>query len=241
MKKSILLTVLALLIGGAAWAQCDNCPTMEGFTAERCFTLEEMPDRCAQFAAQGNTFLYQDRSRKEKKQNMTLDLPPNKNFDRKYVADMVVANKKLKLTPADVLFIYAALESWRDEQAIKAWDKACINKDMAVTSTGLAYKVIEAGTGPKPHSGQRVTVHYTGFLADGKKFDSSLDRGMTFAFDLGKRQVISGWEEGIMLMPIGSRFLFRLPPELGYGASGIGGVIPPNAVLYFDVRLLSAE
>lgn len=242
MKKPILLTILALLIGGSAWAQCDDCTSVEGKPADRCFTISGISDRCAQFRNGEKTFIYEDRSRKPKKQIMELPLPENWDlFTRGYVARMISQHKKLKLTPYDALFIYAAVEAWQEEQAIRNWNRNIVNRGLTVTETGLGYKEIELGSGPRPHSGQRVTVHYTGYLADGKKFDSSLDRGMTFAFDLGKRQVISGWEEGIMLMPIGSRFLFRLPPELGYGASGIGGVIPPNAVLYFDVRLLSAE
>lgn len=87
-------------------------------------------------------------------------------------------------------------------------------------------------------NGDRVWVHYTGRLEDGKKFDSSLDRGQPIDFILGSRQVIPGWEEGIQGMRIGDERQLTIPPELGYGARGAGGVIPPNATLIFDVKLV---
>jgi len=109
------------------------------------------------------------------------------------------------------------------------------------TESGLKYIILEEGDGEKPQSGQKVSVHYTGTLLDGTKFDSSLDRGEPFKFDLGKRQVIEGWDEGIALLNIGSKAKFIIPPELGYGKRGSGRVIPPNATLIFEVELLSAE
>jgi peptidylprolyl isomerase len=107
-----------------------------------------------------------------------------------------------------------------------------------VTRSGLKYTQIKAGTGAKPKQGQTVFVHYTGTLTNGKKFDSSLDRGQPFSFVLGKGQVIKGWDEALSLMKVGDRRKLIIPPKLGYGAAGAGGVIPPNATLIFDVELL---
>ena len=110
------------------------------------------------------------------------------------------------------------------------------------TPSGLEYWDIKMGTGPVAQSGQKVKVHYTGWLTTGKKFDSSVDRGQPFEFMLGAGQVIKGWDEGVAGMKVGGKRQLRIPPELGYGASGTGGgLIPPNATLLFDVELLGVH
>ena len=111
-------------------------------------------------------------------------------------------------------------------------------EDVKTTDSGLRYVEVEEGEGEVPQSGQTVVVHYTGSLADGTKFDSSRDRDRPFSFKLGQGQVIKGWEEGISTMRVGGRRQLIIPPELGYGQKGAGGVIPPNATLIFDVELL---
>ena len=110
------------------------------------------------------------------------------------------------------------------------------------TPSGAEYWDITTGTGATASAGKTVTVHYTGWLAkDGKKFDSSVDRGQPFMFSLGAGQVIKGWDEGVSGMKVGGKRQLRIPPELGYGARGAGGVIPPNATLIFDVELLGVK
>ena len=106
------------------------------------------------------------------------------------------------------------------------------------TASGLEYTEIKAGDGPAPKAGDIVSVHYTGKLTDGKKFDSSVDRGQPFQFPLGAGRVIKGWDEGIALMKKGGKAILTIPPELGYGSRGAGGVIPPNATLVFEVELV---
>lgn len=106
------------------------------------------------------------------------------------------------------------------------------------TPSGLIIEDLEAGSGDEAVAGKKVTVHYTGWLTDGKKFDSSKDRGDPFSFPLGARHVIAGWDEGVQGMKIGGRRKLTIPPQLGYGARGAGGVIPPNATLVFEVELL---
>jgi FKBP-type peptidyl-prolyl cis-trans isomerase len=102
----------------------------------------------------------------------------------------------------------------------------------------LIIEDLVVGTGAAATSGQKVTVHYTGWLANGKKFDSSKDRGDPFVFPLGKGQVIKGWDEGVQGMKVGGKRKLTIPPAMGYGARGAGGVIPPNATLVFEVELL---
>lgn len=106
------------------------------------------------------------------------------------------------------------------------------------TTSGLQYEELKIGEGALAETGQHVTVHYTGWLTDGTKFDSSKDRNDPFQFHLGAGQVIRGWDEGVAGMKVGGRRTLTIPPELGYGARGAGGVIPPNAVLVFEVELL---
>jgi FKBP-type peptidyl-prolyl cis-trans isomerase len=98
---------------------------------------------------------------------------------------------------------------------------------------------ITSGNGPAPKRGDTVTVHYTGWLTDGVKFDSSVDRGQPFEFVLGTGQVIAGWDEGVAAMKTGDKVQLTIPPELAYGAFGYPGAIPPNATLIFEVELLS--
>jgi peptidylprolyl isomerase len=110
-------------------------------------------------------------------------------------------------------------------------------KKPVTTDSGLQYTDLVEGTGASPQKGQKVTVHYTGTLEDGTKFDSSRDRGQPFSFTIGVGQVIKGWDEGVSSMKVGGRRQLTIPPELGYGSRGIGP-IPPNSTLLFDVELL---
>ncbi len=119
--------------------------------------------------------------------------------------------------------------------------QAVASDKMVTTSSGLKYQDEEVGTGPEPRTGQTVTVHYTGTLENGKKFDSSVDRGQPFSFVIGVGQVIKGWDEGVASMKVGGKRKLIIPSELGYGARGAGGVIPPNATLVFDVELLGVK
>jgi len=109
---------------------------------------------------------------------------------------------------------------------------------LETTDSGLQYEDLTLGDGDEAATGQNVTVHYTGWLDNGDKFDSSKDRDSPFSFDLGASQVIPGWDEGVQGMRIGGSRKLTIPPELGYGAAGAGGVIPPNATLVFEVELL---
>lgn len=115
-----------------------------------------------------------------------------------------------------------------------------MSEEMTLKS-GLKYKDLEEGGGAAAVSGKNVKVHYTGTLANGRKFDSSRDRDEPFEFKLGAGMVIKGWDEGVAGMRIGGRRLLVIPPDLGYGQRGAGKVIPPGATLYFEVELLGVD
>ena len=109
------------------------------------------------------------------------------------------------------------------------------------TASGLLIEDVVIGSGATAAPGQRVSVHYTGWLQNGNKFDSSKDRGQAFLFSLGRGEVIRGWDEGVSGMKVGGKRKLTIPPDLGYGARGAGGVIPPNATLLFEVELLAVR
>lgn len=113
--------------------------------------------------------------------------------------------------------------------------------NQVTTPTGLQYVDEVVGSGNVAQPGQRVSVHYTGWLTDGTKFDSSRDRNSPFQFNLGASEVIKGWDEGVSGMKVGGKRKLTIPPELGYGARGAGNAIPPNSTLVFDVELLDVQ
>jgi peptidylprolyl isomerase len=113
--------------------------------------------------------------------------------------------------------------------------------NMVTTPSGLSYADLVVGNGPAPVPGKMVKVHYTGWLENGTKFDSSVDRGEPFEFTIGAGQVIPGWDEGVMSMKVGGKRKLVIPSQLGYGTAGAGGVIPPNATLVFEVELLEVK
>jgi len=128
---------------------------------------------------------------------------------------------------------------------VTAMSEAANAQPVTTTPSGLKIIDIKVGTGPSPKSGQTCVMNYTGWLYEngkrGNKFDSSLDRNQPFSFPIGQHQVIAGWDEGVATMKVGGKRTLIIPPELGYGARGAGGVIPPNATLIFDVELLGVK
>ena len=158
--------------------------------------------------------------------------------------------KDSKISEDDLRAAYQKLEPkmraayMKRQEEKKAADKAknlkgiqdFLKEKLTKTASGLEYKVVKEGTGDMPTAADTVTVHYTGYLTDGTKFDSSVDRGEPASFPLG--QVIKGWTEGVQLMKIGSKYRFKIPSDLAYGDNGSRG-IPPKATLVFDVELIS--
>ena len=115
------------------------------------------------------------------------------------------------------------------------------SEQVVTTASGLQYVDLVVGNGPSPQPGQTAVVHYTGWLADGKKFDSSRDHNQPFDFSIGRQQVIAGWDEGVATIKVGGKRKLIIPPALGYGSRGAGKVIPHNATLTFEVELLGVK
>jgi len=145
---------------------------------------------------------------------------------------------KTSLIVFALIFAIAAA-AWMTTGADAQGDKK--EEKVITTKSGLKYIDVKVGDGKEAKAGDVVEVHYTGRLKDGKKFDSSVDRGKPFSFQLGKGKVIKGWDEGVAGMKEGSKRKLIIPPNLGYGADGAGGVIPPNAELHFEVELLRVK
>ena len=139
----------------------------------------------------------------------------------------------------------SALAAFAATTGVLALSESADAQNVVTTSSGLKYIDVKAGTGASPQTGQTCVMHYTGWLYEngkkGAKFDSSVDRGQPFEFKIGMGQVIRGWDEGVATMKTGGKRTLIMPPTLGYGARGAGGVIPPNATLMFDVELLGVK
>jgi peptidylprolyl isomerase len=133
----------------------------------------------------------------------------------------------------------------KEEEKKESTQQEGIKMKREKTASGLEYEIIQEGSGNAPKKGQTITVHYTGWINEngkkGKKFDSSVDRGMPFQFTIGIGQVIKGWDEGVMSMKVGEKRTLFIPSVLGYGSRGAGAVIKPNDDLIFDVELLGIK
>lgn len=224
MKKILLLSALiAFGITTTLQAQCSSCEENKD-DKTYCYQNDNFEGYCATFIDGESTFVLS-----KGKKRKTVPLTSSSTLAE---IVLVTQNKKLKISATDILFIQEGLKVWSVESRKLGYE---------YTESGLGIKMLKEGDGDLPQKGQRVKVHYTGLLENGKKFDSSVDRNQPFAFNLGQGRVIKGWDEGVSKLKIGSKALLQIPPDLGYGSRGAGGAIPPNATLYFEIEVLGVE
>lgn len=224
MKYPFLQIIIILILATFSFegfAQCEGCETKNQTSADFCYTDSLFKDQCAQFVDQASSYTFFVKGKAK-------EIPMTKEADTKYFLSLA-NDKKLKLTATNILFLQEALKTWKVESIKIGYD---------ILSSGLGIKILEKGSGNLPEQGKIVKVHYTGYLEDGTKFDSSVDRGEPFSFPLGVGNVIKGWDEGVAKLPVGTKAILQIPAELGYGSRGAGGVIPPNATLYFEIEVL---
>jgi FKBP-type peptidyl-prolyl cis-trans isomerase len=219
MARAVLLA--SALLGTPVLAQSVP-PTVPDYV----FSVPELPGKAASFALKDTaTFTYVTQVGKK-----PLLLPLPKKLTLANTLLVLRAGKSLKADDAVLI-----------QRALVAWDSARADIGFTVTKSGLRYKITSKGSGKLPEAGKQVTVHYRGYLASGKEFDSSFKRGQPLSFPLGQRQVIAGWDEGLLLFPVGSKGTLKVPPGLGYGAREIPNMIPANSTLYFDIEVVAAD
>ena len=206
---------------GVLQAQCSRCPlTPDSYESLYCYEDERFPSLCASFNNEA-VFFYLNSKRKLK------IIPYGSSDDKAYFLSLI-KDRKIRLKAEEVLFLQEALTNWALESR---------KIDYTFTESGLGIKVIEEGTGDFPKAKEPVTVHYSGYLLDGTKFDSSYDRGEPITFNLGVGSVIKGWDEGILSLRKGAKAWLYIPPALGYGARATGP-IPAGSTLIFQVEVL---
>lgn len=223
LKNLPLVGLVLTAVSGAAQTDCPEPPVKTDYT----HTYEQIPGKCVHFCVEDSTvFLYTGKGKL-----IPFRMLPGGGFQAA-LATVQQNNSAGKLSPEDVLFLV---------NAYTVWDTKRMTIGFTFTTTGLGYKITEQGSGKLPEVGKKVFVHYRGYLEDGTEFDNSFKRNDPIAFELGTGRVIKGWDEGIQLFPVGSKGTLRIPPDLGYGARGAGGVIPPNATLFFDIEVVNAD
>lgn len=219
-------TLLTLFLSLATYFLLAQCKTATGAPFDYCHTEEAFDNFWAGFTEGEGTFQLFS-GKKEK----TISVPSTSS-GYEYLLGLV-AKKKLKISPKEILFIESATNTWAIERRKFGYE---------VDDAGLGIKVISEGSGALPQNGKKVTVHYTGWLTDGSKFDSSVDRGRPYSFVLGQGRVIKGWDQGVAKLKVGTKALLKIPADLGYGSRGAGGgAIPPNATLIFEIEVLESE
>jgi len=220
LKSNCFAIGLLLCLAFEGYAQCTECTSKLAYVADFCFADDSFADICVQFSETQPNFLLQSGKK-------ARYIPATKKVSDDYLISLA-SDGRLKLSAMEILFLQKALAAWEVESRKFGY---------TYRESGLGVKMLQEGGGELPAVGDRVTVHYTGYLEDGTKFDSSVDRNKPFSFVLGAGQVIKGWDEGIALLKKGSKAYLRIPADLGYGSIA-RGQIPAYATLIFEVEVI---
>lgn len=251
MQKTVFFSLLSAISFSLSAQQC---PEISGFRQDFCLESKFMKGAIAEFQLNADHFYIQTPHLTQ----FTRVTAQAANQDMMTYMYQIANQNDRNFNATDMVFIQEALTAYQTYQ-IEAKNKALAeyikgvtaNKRTAEnlatvatvnkTASGLGYEIVSKGTGIHAQAGKKVKVHYRGYLTNGNIFDASFDRGQPFEFNLGRGQVIKGWDEGIAMLNVGDHAILRIPAELGYGARGAGASIPPNSELIFEVVLLGVE
>jgi len=224
-KKMFFLAICMVMLLGTAWAQCEKCPETSGQKPDFCYTSDLFPDKCVQFTINNANCTFYPSAKAKTPWSLRILSEINEE------SLAAVIKQESKLSAQDLAFLIGAYQKW---------NTARLDLGFTFLPNGLGYKLVQEGDGKLPEKNKKVKVHYKGYLEDGTQFDSSFDRNEPIEITLGVGQVIKGWDEGIGLFKVGSKGVLKIPSTLGYGSRGVGS-IPPNATLFFDIEVISAE
>lgn len=237
LRTFLSLLLLAAALPAAATAQCEGCAPVPAESIDFCYQSADCPGCCASFSHGVNYFHLQNPANAKFSALRKINLPLVRN--NAWLLSLQ-NDKAVRATAEELLFLRDALASWEVVDALYHWDTVALAQGWTLRPSGLAWRMIRKGTGKMPQNGKAVRLHYTGWLPDGTEFDSSVNQHQAYSFVPGNREVISGWEEAVILFPVGSHVLLRIPPALAYGSRPHGS-IPANSILYFKVHILSTE
>ena len=230
MRVILILALMAFLVGGVV---AEDTPDTAKAKETKATQMSDEAREKASANAEKETIEVEKKADEAAKETIEGE-KATQEVEKEAAKEEEETQKKMIETKTE------ALKAEKKEMEKEAKESA-MKADTITTESGLKYIDLKVGTGPSPKKGDMVTVHYVGTLTNGRKFDSSVDRGEPYQFRIGEGRVIDGWDEGVMTMKVGGKRKLIIPANLAYGESGFRGIIPPNATLIFEVELLDVK